>query len=233
MTFIDQLITEQPLSRPCELEQLHIPKMILSMLLNDGRMGKEATNWIWYTKQPDLKHQKRMVLKTALWMRPENLPADIVQIGGHSMETIRNIMHGLFTQYEVGEHSLERVDFLTFEDQYHPMEMPEGMRECFQANLKNRIWLMIQMQHLVHSKYLKLLMGMECRYAENEIEAQVVRGQAAELYEQLIRAVTVILEETGVLLPMYDKALFSDATYAAIVKASQNIAAVKHFMQIQ
>ncbi len=53
------------------------------------------------------------------------------------------------------------------------------------------------------------------------------------MYEQLIRAATVILEETGVLLPMYDKALFSDAAYAAIVKASQNITAVGHFMQIQ
>ncbi len=100
-------------------------------------------------------------------------------------------------------------------------------------NLKNRIWLMIQMQRLVHSKYLKLLMGMRCRYAENEIEAQAIRGQAAKLYEELIRAVTAILEETGVLLPMYDKALFSDAAYTTIMKASQNIAAVRHFMQIQ
>ncbi len=100
-------------------------------------------------------------------------------------------------------------------------------------NLKNRIWLMIQMQHLVYSKYLKLLMGMKCHYAENEIKAQAVKGQVAKLYEQLIRAATVILEEMGVLLPMYDKALFSDATYAAIVKTSQNIATVRLFMQIQ
>ncbi len=67
----------------------------------------------------------------ALWTRPENLPANIVQTGGHSVETVRNIMHGLFTQYEVGEHSLERVNFLTFEDQHHPSEKPEETREHF------------------------------------------------------------------------------------------------------
>ncbi len=92
---------------------------------------------------------------------------------------------------------------------------------------------MIQMQRLVCSKCLKPLMGMRCCYAENEIKAQAIRGQAAELYEQLIRAATVILEEMGVLVPMYDKALFSNAAYAAIMKASQNIAAVRHFTQIQ
>ncbi len=44
----------------------------------------------------------------------------------------------------------------------------------------------------------------------------MIRGQANELYEQLLKASTIIIEMTGVLLPMYDKALFSDATYAAI-----------------
>ncbi len=104
---------------------------MISVLLNDGKMGEEVTNSIWYTKRPDLKTSKRKALKTALWMRPENPPADIVQTGGHSMETVHNITHRLFAQYEVGEHSLERVDFLTFEDQYHPMEMLEEMRDCF------------------------------------------------------------------------------------------------------
>ncbi len=113
--------------------------MTLSVLLNDGRMGEEVTNSIWYTKRPDLKTSKRKALKTALWMKPENLLADIVQTGGHSMETVRNTMHGHFAQYEVGEHSLERADFLTFEDQYHPNEMPEEMCDCFQTNLKGCI----------------------------------------------------------------------------------------------
>ncbi len=76
-------------------------------------------------------------------------------------------------------------------------------------------------------------MGMPCLYAENAIEAQAIRGQSVELYKQLIRAATLIMEGTGVLLPMYDKALFSDATYAAIVRALQNIAAVPLFTQIQ
>ncbi len=71
--------------------------MVLAVLLNDGRRGKEATNSIWYMKQGDLKTSKKKALKTTLWMRPENLPADIVQTGGHSVETVHNITHGLFT----------------------------------------------------------------------------------------------------------------------------------------
>ncbi len=54
------------------------------------------------------------------------------------------------------------------------------------------------MQCLVHSKYRKLLMGMACRYTENAIEAQVTRAQANELYEQLLRASTIIIEMTVV-----------------------------------
>ncbi len=49
--------------------------MVLTVLLNDGRMGEEATNSIWHMKQGDLKTSKRKVLKTALWMRPDNLLA--------------------------------------------------------------------------------------------------------------------------------------------------------------
>ncbi len=62
-------------------------------------------------------------------MRPDNPPADIVQTGGHSVETVRNVMHGLFVQFEVGDHSLERADFLTFEGQSHLSETPEQMCE--------------------------------------------------------------------------------------------------------
>ncbi len=207
--------------------------MTISVLLNDRKIGAESMNSIWYMKQPDLKQSKQKALKMALWTRPKNLPADIIQTGGHSMETVRNIMHRLFTQYKVGEHSLERVDFLTFKSQYHPMEMPEEMWERYRTNLKCRIWLMINMQRLVHLKYLKLLMGTKCYYMENAAETQVIRGQSSELYEQLLKVSTIILEETGVLLPMYDKALFSDAAYAAIVKALQNITSVRHFTQIQ
>ncbi len=75
-------------------------------------------------------------------------------------------------------------------------------------------------------------MGMACHYAENAIETQVIRAQSNELYEQLLRALTIIIEMTGVLLPMYDKALFSDATYAAIMKASENVVAMR-FLQLK
>ncbi len=74
-------------------------------------------------------------------------------------------------------------------------------------------------------------MGMECCFAENDIETQVIRGQANELYEQLLRASTIIIKTTEVLLPMYDRALFGDAAYAAIMKASENIAAAR-FLQL-
>ncbi len=67
------------------------------------------------------------------------------------------------------------------------------------------------MQSLVQSKYKKPLMGMEQRFAENAIEAQVIRGQANELYEQLLKVLTVIIKTTGVFLPTFDRALFSDA----------------------
>ncbi len=80
-------------------------------------------------------------------------------------------------------------------------------------------------------KYKKLLMGMERCFVENRVESQVIGGQANELYEQVLKALTIIIEMTGVLLPMYDRALFSDATYAAIMKASENIAATR-FIQL-
>ncbi len=38
-------------------------------------------------------------------------------------------MHGLFSQYQVGPHSYERVDFLMFENQYHPLDQPKETRE--------------------------------------------------------------------------------------------------------
>ncbi len=87
------------------LEQLHLKKMMLAVMLNDGSMGEAATNSIWFTKQGDLKMAKRKALKTALWMRPNNPLADLVNIAGHSVETVHNIMHGLFVQFEVGDHS--------------------------------------------------------------------------------------------------------------------------------
>ncbi|MCP4602582.1 MAG: hypothetical protein GY847_19050, partial [Proteobacteria bacterium] len=52
-----------------------------------------------------------------------------------------------------------------------------------------------------------------------------------ELFDQLFNAATLILEETGVLLPMYHRALFSDSDYAAIAKASVNLAAEPSYPQ--
>ncbi len=115
---------------------------------------------------------KRKALKTALWMRPENPPADVVQIGGHSVETVHNIMHGLFVQFEVGEHSYERAEFLTFEDQRHPNETPNKMSERFRTNLKGHILIMEKLQHLLRSKYKKPLMGQPAIYAENDVQHQ-------------------------------------------------------------
>ncbi len=67
-TYVDQLVTPQLLNRPHELKQLHIPKMMLSVLLNDGKMGAELMNSIWYMKQLNLKQAKQKALKMALWM---------------------------------------------------------------------------------------------------------------------------------------------------------------------
>ncbi len=92
---------------------------------------------------------------------------------------------------------------------------------------------MSYLQHLIRSKYERPLMGMPAIYAENTVEVAAIRGDAIELYDQLINAVTLILEETGVLLPMYHRALFSDSAYAAIIKVSQKIAAVQNFMQMK
>ncbi len=102
----------------------------------------------------------------ALWTRPDNPPADVVQIGGHSVETVRNITHGLFVQFEVGDHSDERAGFLTFEDQQHPMETPSQTSECCRSSLKERIVLMKHMQPLVRTKYEKPLMVQPAMYAE-------------------------------------------------------------------
>ncbi len=220
VTYVNQLITEQLLNRPSALKQLHMKKTMLAVLVNDGRMGDAVTNSIWFMKQGDLKTTKRKALKTALWTRPDNPLADIVQIGGHSVETVRNIMHGLFVQFEVGDHSFERVDFLTFKDQHHLNETPKQTRKHLRSNLKRHILLMLMMQRLLRSKYGWPLMGMQAIYAENATEAASVRGDSIELYDQLINAATLILEETRVLLPMYHKALFSDSAYVTIMKAS-------------
>ncbi len=160
-TYVDQLVTVQLLNRLDELEHLHIPKTMLSVLLNDGKTGGEVMNSIWYTKQPNLRLMKQKPLHTALWTRPKNPPANIIQIGGHSMETVRNIMHGVFLQYQVGTHSYERVNFLTFESQYHPKEQPKETRARYHTELEGRVHLMELMQPLVRSKYMKLLMGMQ------------------------------------------------------------------------
>ncbi len=147
------------------------------------------------------------------------------------MEMVRNIMHGILLQYQVRTHSYKRVDFLTFESQYHSKEQPEETRARYHTELKRCIHLMELMQPLVRSKYKKPLMGMQRHFVENAVESKVIRGQANELYEQLLKVSTVIIEMTGVLLLMFDRALFSDAAYAAIVKASENIAAAR-FLQL-
>ncbi len=147
------------------------------------------------------------------------------------MEMVCNITHGLFLQYQVRTHSYEQVYFLTFVNQYQLLEQPEEMRDRYRTDLKRSIHLMEMMQPLVRSKYRKPLIGMECCFAENAIDAQVIRGQANELYKQLLRVSTIIIKTTGVLLPMYDKALFSDVAYAAIMKALENIAAMR-FLQL-
>ncbi len=118
-------------------------------------------NSIWFTKQPNLKLPKQKAMSTALWTRPEHPQADIVQIGGHSVETVHNITHGVFLQYEVRAHSFERVNFLTFKDQYHLKERPEETTDRYHAALKGNIHPMYMMQTLVRLKYLKPLMGME------------------------------------------------------------------------
>ncbi len=53
--YVNQLVTLQPLNRPDELEQLHILKTMLSILLNNGKTGRDAMNSIWYMKQPNLR----------------------------------------------------------------------------------------------------------------------------------------------------------------------------------
>ncbi len=99
-------------------------------------------------------------------------------------------------------------------------ETPEQTRDRLQLNLKGCILLMLKMQHLLCSKYGWPLMGMQAIYTENAVEAASVRGDSIELYDQLINAATLILEETKVLPPMYHKALFSDSAYVTIMKAS-------------
>ncbi len=74
-------------------------------------------------------------------------------------------------------------------------------------------------------------MGQPAIYAENATEAAAVRVDSIELYDQLTNAATLIIEETGLLLPMYHKALFSDLAYAAIMKASTDLAAMPGFSQ--
>ncbi len=229
--YVDQFVLDQLINRPSELEKLHLKKTMLTVLLNDGRMGDAATNSIWFTKQGDLKTKKRKALKTVLWTRPDNPPADVVQIGGHSMETVCNITHGLIAQFEVGDHSYERADFLTFEEQRHLNEMPLATCEHYRANLKARIMIMRHLQRLLHSKYAKPLMGQLAMYAENAIDSSAVRANSVELYDQLVNAATLLMEETGILLPMYHKILFNDVAYAAIVQASTDLAAVPGFSQ--
>ncbi len=92
---------------------------------------------------------------------------------------------------------------------------------------------MRNLQRLLRSKYKKPLMGQLAKYAENAIEAAAVRKNSAELYDQLINAATLIMEETRILLPMYHKILFSDTAYAAVVQASIDLAAVPSFSQTQ
>ncbi len=74
-------------------------------------------------------------------------------------------------------------------------------------------------------------MGQPAHYAENVTEAAVISGDAIELFDQLLNAATLILEETGVLLPMYHRALFSDSAYAAVTKAAANLAAEPSYPQ--
>ncbi len=65
--YVEQLVPLQLLNQPDELEQLHLLKTLLSVLLNDGKTGGEAMNSIWYMKQPNLRLAKQELLYTVLW----------------------------------------------------------------------------------------------------------------------------------------------------------------------
>ncbi len=64
-TYVDQLVTLHLLNQPDGLEQLYIPKAMLSVLLNEGKTGGEVMNSIWYMKQPNLRQAKQKPLNTA------------------------------------------------------------------------------------------------------------------------------------------------------------------------
>ncbi len=92
---------------------------------------------------------------------------------------------------------------------------------------------MEHLQRLLRTKCEKPLMGQPAIYAENATDTAAVRGDSIELYDQITQAATLILEETGVLLPMYHKVLFSDSAYDAIMKASKDLAAELNFSQMR
>ncbi len=96
----------------------------MSILLNDGKTGGDAMNSIWYTKQRNLKQGKQKLLPTVLWTRPKNPPADIIQIGGHSMQTLsNNIMAGSAAKPTSHPHLQELVAPATIQPQRHMNEV--------------------------------------------------------------------------------------------------------------
>ncbi len=88
------------------------------------------------------------------------------------------------------------------------------------------------MQALDQDGYKSPLLGNAQHYAEGHPYSALVHHDADELYFQLLCMHALIIRQTGMLLPMYAKAAFSDATYALMMEAARRLAGIPNYSQL-
>ncbi len=131
--YLDQFMLEDLIMKPSDLEQFHFSKANMSAFLSEGKTSSQCRYSIFWKKHIGMTEKWTKMSKTALWTRPSDLPTNIVQICGCSVEVVWFNLHGIFLQFELGDHNREQIAQMKFAQQVHPDETQAETRDWNQG----------------------------------------------------------------------------------------------------
>ncbi len=184
--YLDQFMLEDPITKLEDLEQFHFSKTTMSAFLSEGKTSSQCQYSIFWKKHISMTEKQTKVSRTALWTSPSDLPANIIQICGCSVEVIWFNRHGIFLQFELGDHSQEWIAQMKFARKMHPGEMQTETLAQYQGYRVTRLENALETQASDQNGYKCPLLGNAQHYAEGHPYSAQVHHDANELYFQLM-----------------------------------------------
>ncbi len=141
-------------------------------------------------------------------------------------------LHGIFLQYELGEHNWEQITQMKFTKQRHLGETEAETVNQYQSYQMMRVEDAPKLQNLEWGKYKSPLLGSSQQYAEGHPWSKQVRNNADDLCFKLHCTHALIICQTGILLPQYAKTAFCDAAYTPVVEALRRLRVIPDASQV-